>query len=65
MEIVTGVSYAIARYVAASGLAAVISISGFLRLNVDYPLTPLNSATSKTWVKVKSCLGDAELETWC
>ena len=44
VEIVTGISYlALARYVAASGLAVVISISGFLRLSVDYPLMPLTS----------------------
>ena len=42
----------IARYVAASGLAAVISISGFRRLSVNYPLMPLISMTSKICAKL-------------
>ena len=37
----------IARYVAASGLVAVISISSLFRLSVNYPLMPLTSVTSE------------------
>ena len=46
----------ITRYVAASGLAAVISISCFLRLSMDYPLMPLTSMTSKICAKLFNCL---------
>ena len=55
----------IARYVAASGLAAVISISGFLTLNVDYPLMPLtlhDLENMRKGVEI-TFVGDVELET--
>jgi len=56
----------VARYVAASGLAAGISISGFHRLSVNYTLMPLISMTSKICAKLWNHVsGDVELETWC
>ena len=50
--IVSLFSSPIARYVAASSLATVISISGFHRLSVNYPLMPLTCVTSKICAKL-------------